>query len=57
VFKPLKKFELKSYKGFKELIKDNGYDFCVNELKEFTDLIDELNITVLKDHQKLMTLY
>jgi hypothetical protein len=58
-----KEFDAKSYRKFRELVSDKGYEPFKEDLTKFFDLLNDLYITVLRDYQnvaeiwKLMTNY
>ncbi|MEM2176788.1 MAG: PIN domain-containing protein [Archaeoglobaceae archaeon] len=51
-----KKFGIRSYTNFRELIAKQGYGYCKKELGDFEKLIQEFEIAVLKDYQNISEL-
>ncbi len=47
-----KRFNISSYVKFKEFISNNGYKVLAEDLMKFFRVLDDLNITVLKDYQE-----
>ena len=47
-----KRFNISSYAKFREFISNKGYKVLANDLMKFFRVLDDLNITVLRDHQE-----
>ncbi len=47
------KFGIRSYANFRELITNQGYNYCNKELLDFEKLIQEVEITILRDYQNI----
>lgn len=46
-----RKFDIHSSRKFKRIVCEKGYDPFIGELTKFLDLLDDLHITVLRDHR------
>ena len=46
-----RKFGIRSYRRFREFVSSNGYEHFLEELTKFFNLLDDLDITVLRDYQ------
>ena len=48
-----RKFNIRSYRRFREFVSSNGYEHFLEELTKFFSLLDDLDITVLRDYQNV----
>ena len=52
-----RKFNIRSYRRFREFVSSNGYEHFLEELTKFFSLLDDLDITVLRDYQNVSEIW
>ena len=52
-----RKFNIRSYRKFREFVSSNGYEHFLEELTKFFSLLDDLDITVLRDYQNVSEIW
>ena len=52
-----RKFDIRSYRRFREFVSSNGYEHFLEELTKFFNLLDDLDITVLRDYQNVSEIW
>ena len=52
-----RKFDIRSYRRFREFVSGNGYEHFLEELTKFFGLLDDLDITVLRDYQNVSEIW
>jgi len=48
-----RKLNIKSYRKFREVVSDSDYEPFIDELTGFFSLLDNLDVTVLRDYQNI----
>ncbi len=46
-----RKYGIRTYHEFRSLVAENGYNFCLQEIKSVKEFVDDLRITLLSDYQ------
>ncbi len=52
-----RKFGIRSYRRFRKFVSSNGYEHFLEELTKLFSLLDNLDITVLRDHQNVYEIW
>jgi len=52
-----RKFNIRSYRRFREFVSSNGYEHFLEELTKFFSLLDDLDITILRDYQNVSEIW